>query len=211
MNKWINPTQLPKWAFEIILIKHPLLTDGKSEAQRGIIICLESFKLAVRNIFSIGSIETLFVWNSTRHLQVKKSIYMKLYFLWEHITGQVSSAVWSQEQTLMGHIPQQIISKIPRSPAEWRTGFLEAWGNHRPQTGSFHICLKRGQMLNFTRVIENTCVFSLHIPKKLAVKGLVFSSISSMLKRPNMCQHGCIPDIWALRGWRVGYGQKERP
>ena len=40
------------------LVKHPLFTDEKSEAQRGIIICLESFKLAVRNIFSIGSIET---------------------------------------------------------------------------------------------------------------------------------------------------------
>lgn len=40
------------------LVKSPLFTDEKSEAQRGIIICLESFKLAVRNIFSIGSIET---------------------------------------------------------------------------------------------------------------------------------------------------------
>lgn len=31
-------------------------------------------------------------------------------------------------------------------------------------------------MLRFVRVIKNTCVFSLHIPEKLAVKDLAFSS-----------------------------------
>lgn len=57
-------------------------------------------------------------------------------------------------------------------------------------------------MLNFIRVIENTCVFLLHIPGKLAVKRSAFSSHFSHLKRPNICQCGCILATWRLRSWR---------